>query len=224
MEDKEWKDCNILAMAIGEIIQERARQDSKWGADVERIPSISERNIAGWLLPMSMIVKLYEKQEREAGRESMLMTAIEELAEASEAASRHGPDSQELLEELVQCGAVIVKWIEGIQRRRDAKEPLQMPRQRRAWCVYIMKSGEGRTGWGSPEDDYFVFAASAEEAIAKVSQRCSPGAVGRLLAENSDSNSPYAELIGKIDEIANEAARDMLGAIFRGITSARGNP
>lgn len=214
MEDKAWRNCNILAMAIGEIIQERARQDIKWGADVERIPSIAERNIAGWLMPMAPIVKLYEQQERAAGRESMFMTAIEELAEAGEAAWKHGSDSPELLRELVQCGAVIIKWIEAIQRRRHTQETFPLPQSRRVWRVY------------NPNDEFdenYVFALSEEEALAKVKEHYHPDAWAELRAASANTLSHnHDPLLAQMDKIAEDAMRDMLGALLRGMGEAGG--
>lgn len=109
---------------FAEIDAERRRQDEKWGANVERIPSIGRRldgslmSCGDYGLPSEEGAQIREKIWRENGNESLAASAVEELAEAVSC----GDDEREMRAEVMQLAALCVKWIEGIDRRAEEKE------------------------------------------------------------------------------------------------------
>ena len=107
-----------------EIDAERRRQDEKWGANVERIPSVGRRldgslmSCGDYGLPSEEGAQIREKIWRENGNESLAASAVEELAEAVSC----GDDERAMRAEVMQLAALCVKWIEGIDRRTEEKE------------------------------------------------------------------------------------------------------
>lgn len=99
------------ARVLTDVLHERARQDAKWG----------EQNHPDGTGPLEAIdhigvtaehARKLCDQEHRAGRGTWAHIAVEELAEALEAA-----DPADLRTELVQTAAVLVAWIEAIDRR-----------------------------------------------------------------------------------------------------------
>lgn len=110
-------------LVFAEIALERLRQDEKWGADRE-IPSIhplveaavSTAVIGSISQFHGVIPELQAKHNCKScfdhGIGSWAIIAVEEMAEVIEAAT-----DNERRQELVQLAAVIVAWIENIDRR-----------------------------------------------------------------------------------------------------------
>lgn len=108
---------------IVDVLQERERQDAKWG--VQNHPSFSSA-VAGW--PVMNRARYYgidtDDELRGAcegafklGKGSYAHIFLEEAAEAICA-----PDEQSLRAELVQVAAVAIAWIESIDRRAALDE------------------------------------------------------------------------------------------------------
>jgi hypothetical protein len=114
-----------LERVLDEVRAERDRQDSKWG--IQDHPSIRP-NLAGALpdtvcriygLPPDDEAKVICDTRFRRGDGAYADIAVEELAEAVAAAVT---SDAECRAELVQVAAVVVAWIEAIDRRADAQE------------------------------------------------------------------------------------------------------
>lgn len=96
------------AAVCREVIQERVRQDAKWGE--QNHPDGTTVGFSGWR----------DKAQRQcderhsAGEGSWLDILLEEVYEAAAE-----EDPAKLREELVQVAAVTVAWVEAIDRRGE---------------------------------------------------------------------------------------------------------
>jgi len=101
---------------LDEIKAERVRQDAKWGE--QNHPSISlgidgpQAQADFYRIPREAKAKEMCEANARAGTVSYTHIALEEFCEAVEA-----PDDKARREELVQLAAVVVAWIEAIDRR-----------------------------------------------------------------------------------------------------------
>jgi hypothetical protein len=104
-----------------EIQAERARQDAKWGQqDHPSIPPIlADRHPTRWCeeyeIPTEERAKFMCQTAAKRGECTFTHIAVEELSEAVEC-----KDDAERRGELVQLAAVIVQWIQAIDRRAPA--------------------------------------------------------------------------------------------------------
>lgn len=102
-------------IVLGEIVEERARQDEKWGLD-DRHPNVppelaSPTTAAAALgIPTAGAAKAAVDQAATEGRAHWAGILIEEVAEAVEAAVLG--DEESLRKELIQVAATAMKWIE----------------------------------------------------------------------------------------------------------------
>lgn len=122
---------------LAEVLAERARQDAKWGEqnhpDVDRVLTDRQggcntrRMAEEYGIPTARSARSECNCATDAGQCTWAHIAVEELCEAVEAAT----DAQQgrkpisaLRQELVQLAAVVVAWIEAIDRREppDAGE------------------------------------------------------------------------------------------------------
>lgn len=123
---------------LAEVLAERARQDAKWGEqnhpDVDRILTeraggcIPTRMAEEYGIPSTWRARAECQRSAKAGQCTWAHIAVEELCEAVEAAT----DAQQgrkpisaLRQELVQLAAVVVAWIEAIDRRVLADSEVQ---------------------------------------------------------------------------------------------------
>ena len=131
-----------------DIAAERGRQDAKWGANVEVIPSLGKHpetgarfTVADYGIPSEQDAKALEQRERARGNESFAATAIEELSETVAAALLDpNDDSEELEKEVLQLAAVMVKWLQAIRRRRGVKDSEELQRRRMAEIQFAIIS------------------------------------------------------------------------------------
>jgi hypothetical protein len=117
---------------LAEIVEERARQDAKWGQqDHSDLSPAIRLNTDGvsrfWLevlayyrLPSAGEVKQQVDRDATDGVSSWVGIALEELVEAVEAAA--AGDEDQVRAEVVQLTAVGVQWLQAIDRRRAARE------------------------------------------------------------------------------------------------------
>ena len=95
-------------MILDELVAERARQDRAWG----------EQNHADGLDPL--LGELLEREARRElhrpGRVSWSAILLEEVGEALRA-----PTDEALRGELVQVAAVVVAWLEALDRRVEPR-------------------------------------------------------------------------------------------------------
>ena len=94
---------------LGEIANERVRQDEKWGEQNHR----NGNNVAG--------AKLFADRARQACEEAFEADAgsWRHILEEKVAEALAAETEVELREELIQVAAVTVAWIECMDRRRD---------------------------------------------------------------------------------------------------------
>lgn len=119
-----WTDG--LTEVLSQVADERQRQDTKWGEqahpDVDRIVAglsgaLGPRSAAHFYgIPTAEVAKAETDAAARAGECSWTHIAVEELAEAVEAAALG--DEVHLRQELVQLSAVCVQWVQALDRRR----------------------------------------------------------------------------------------------------------
>lgn len=100
-----------LESVLREVSDERYRQHSKWGEQNHR--DADHTSLAAFVDGAQ--AKLIVDTAAKLGSLSYLAILYEELCEAADEAKAGRP--VELRAELVQCAAVIVAWIEAIDRR-----------------------------------------------------------------------------------------------------------
>lgn len=109
---------------LEEIAAERARQDAKWGEQnhpnvnpvLARDPAIQPYQIAVFHeVPTAFLARNLCDERHGRGTGSWTDIAVEEFAEAVEKFA----DDKACREELVQLAAVLVAWIECIDRRTN---------------------------------------------------------------------------------------------------------
>ena len=120
---------SVRAGLFKEIDDERARQDQKWGEqnhpDVDPVLMARPRGCPGARMALELEVptapraKYLTDKSANDGQCCFARIAIEELAEAVEAATQH--TQRELRVELIQCAAVFVQWIEALDRREERR-------------------------------------------------------------------------------------------------------
>lgn len=105
-----------------EVGDERARQDAKWGVQNHPdLPPFEEARAtpnAWFALPTADDARDACEAAFRNGRGSYAHIFVEEVCEAIEAA----PDPAKLREELIQCAAVAVAWVEAIDRRTGGSQ------------------------------------------------------------------------------------------------------
>ena len=115
----------IHNFVLADVTEERERQDAKWGTDrdIRSVPEIP-CDIGDVLIPTITELIGIPSEERakrccdenfRQGTGSWAHIAVEELAEAVEAKT-----DAERRAELVQLAAVVVAWIENLDRRARA--------------------------------------------------------------------------------------------------------
>ena len=117
--------------AIGSVIEERQRQEAKWGeqnhpmvpADIVReahahgaAPEFFACHILG--IDDAKAARDECNREHRAGRGTYTHILVEEVAEFVEACVIHGETSDEARAEMVQVAAVALAMIEAIDRKR----------------------------------------------------------------------------------------------------------
>lgn len=115
-----------MERALADVCAERLRQDAKWGEQnhpsVDRVLMEREggcdphRMAEEYEIPTADRARFVCDTMAKRGDCTFAHIAVEELAEAVEAAVQYGQDSPELRNELVQCAAVFVAWIERVDR------------------------------------------------------------------------------------------------------------
>lgn len=111
------------ALVLGELAEERQRQEAKWGE--QNHPDLSpevptstvERAAEDMCLPSAHVARSRVENLAARGKLGYADIALEEFAEAIEAAALGV--TTELRKELVQTAAVLVAWIQCIDRRRS---------------------------------------------------------------------------------------------------------
>lgn len=123
------------ARVLADVFAERARQDAKWGElnhPLVRIPQgepgvIFSAHTASVLECQRLGLRPADRarefcdNEHKIGGGTFASIAVEELAEAVEAAVTHGETSDAARNELVQAAAVLVAMIESLDRRRGVR-------------------------------------------------------------------------------------------------------
>ena len=114
-----------LRGVLAEVVAERARQDAKWGCqrhpDVDRVVAgmpghLAPRYAAQFYgIPTAQAAQAETDAAARAGHCSWAHIAIEELAEAIEAAALR--DEAAVRTEVLQLVAVGVQWLQAIDRR-----------------------------------------------------------------------------------------------------------
>jgi hypothetical protein len=104
------------AHALAELVRERRRQDAKWGPIDAKMIAIPDGTGAKWS-GEAWAHRLEEKEAFQTGRGTWRHVLREEIYEAFAES-----DPAKLRSELVQAGAVIVKWLEILERRASACE------------------------------------------------------------------------------------------------------
>lgn len=109
-----------------EVVRERARQDAKWGEQDHPDLSVALKGFAAESVFSAMNVLSAKKAKARVDALAALRLlgyadiALEEFAEAIEAAANE--DTAALRTELVQTAAVLVAWIEAIDRRTGRQD------------------------------------------------------------------------------------------------------
>lgn len=109
---------------LNEVLIERSRQDEKWGS--QNHPDIypltgetflpTARAAKRLEIPTAVRAKALCQNDAAAGATNWASILVEELSEAVEQAALKNEKS--LREEIIQCAAVCVAWIEAIDRRK----------------------------------------------------------------------------------------------------------
>jgi hypothetical protein len=117
-----------IAAIVNSVVAERLTQNIKWG--LQRHPTLNPVSNQLKQLPGVQTVQFGLPTVEHARKDCDLAEsrgeltwthiAVEELAEAVEAAVLHGETSTELREELVQLAAVVFAWIESVDSLVDA--------------------------------------------------------------------------------------------------------
>lgn len=115
---------------LSEVIEERGRQDTKWGEqnhpDVDQIlmtrpgGCTPQRMAEEYEIPNAGRAKVHTDLRARQGQVTWAHIAVEELAEAVEAAALGDEDT--VRTEVVQLAAVCVQWAQAIDRRRARRE------------------------------------------------------------------------------------------------------
>lgn len=126
---------------LAEVLAERARQEAKWGEQnhpdvdvvlIEREGGCTvERMAEECGVSTARRARANLDGEARMGRATWSLIAVEELAEAIEAATlaaQHRVALSSLREELVQLAAVAVAWVEAIDRRPQPASEAAPPR------------------------------------------------------------------------------------------------
>jgi hypothetical protein len=116
-----------LIAAVAELVLERARQDAKWGEQnpPNLSPELSGLSTSAVASDMGIPSAHSARQSVENLAERKALgyadIALEEFCEAIEAAAEG--DDAHLREELIQTAAVLVAWVECIDRRKARGTP-----------------------------------------------------------------------------------------------------
>ncbi len=100
---------------IYEILTERKRQDEKFGEHNRRTSDqmLSVLPCERYGLPSEEVIKSHTDEAMEVGKLTFAHVVTEELVEAISAKT-----TEHQREELVQCAASIIQWIEAIDRKK----------------------------------------------------------------------------------------------------------
>jgi hypothetical protein len=111
-----------IAAIVNSVVAERLTQNIKWG--LQRHPTLDQvllqrnrpvyRHYTEFEIPTADRAKFSCDEATKKGELTWTHIAVEELAEAVEAAVLHGEHSTELREELVQLAAVVFAWLESV--------------------------------------------------------------------------------------------------------------
>lgn len=118
----------VTEAVLQEVRRERARQDAKWGEQnhpdahpvlLSRDGGVTPRRLAEEHgVPTGTRARQMCQTAGARGEVSFMHILVEEIGEALDEVALG--DASALREELVQSAAVLVAWIEGIDRRPDA--------------------------------------------------------------------------------------------------------
>lgn len=100
-----------VAGPIGDVLRERQRQDAKWG-EQNHPDGTGPDECPRFFLPSADVARKLCDREHHSGNGTWAHIAVEELCEAVECG-----DATDLRKELVQTAAVLVAWVEAIDRR-----------------------------------------------------------------------------------------------------------
>ena len=112
--------------AIEDIINERIRQDQKWGQqDHPDLHPFFGPNTGKWVSFLLDVPTANEARNMceagfSRGRGDWAHVLLEEVAEAFDAIGQE--DTEHLREELVQVAAVAVAWVEALDRRKNLQK------------------------------------------------------------------------------------------------------
>ncbi len=131
MNSQEAADAAFISNADriwGDVYNERLAQNKRWL--LQRHPTLDKvlieterdqyRHAEEFEIPNAIRAKFMCDVADRLGKLTWTHIAVEELAEAVEAAVIHGEHSTELREELVQLAAVVFAWIESVDSLVDA--------------------------------------------------------------------------------------------------------
>jgi len=179
---------------FAEIDAERARQDARWGEQNHPMVNIPQAEpgclfaprVAGELecrrlgLPSADEARDACNLEHRAGHGTYASIAVEELAEAVEAAVIYGDTSDEARKELVQTAAVLVAMIECLDQKRaavvgrvDGRPLVDLDRKRlpailRAALDTSTEGGPARDALVHTDDGRVAWSPEAAPVVAKV--------------------------------------------------------
>ena len=109
-------DKHIRDKVLFDILIERKKQDEKYGEHNRRTSAqmLSTLPCERYGLPSEEVIKSHTDEAMEVGKLTFAHVATEELIEAISA-----KDEVNQREELIQCAASIVQWIEAIDRKNS---------------------------------------------------------------------------------------------------------
>lgn len=108
---------------VNEVVEERRRQDAKWGEQnhpnlspevAREIPEDTARDMG---VPSAHTARQRVENLARRGQLGYADIALEEFCEAIEAASEVDDNESALRAELIQTAAVLIAWVEAIDRR-----------------------------------------------------------------------------------------------------------
>lgn len=108
-------DKQLRDKVLYDILVERKKQDEKYGEHNRRTSTqmLSTLPCERYGLPSEEVIKSHTDEAMEVGKLTFAHVATEELIEAISA-----KDEGHQREELIQCAASLVQWIEALDRRK----------------------------------------------------------------------------------------------------------
>lgn len=129
--------------ALGEIIEERQRQDDKWGEQNHPDGTGPGHTVAGIdVVELARQVKAETDAHADAGTLTYAQILLEEVLEAFAE-----DDPVKLRTELVQSAAVAVAWVEAIDRRRYEQAKAEVESDTHEEGIHDGRCGECGEEW-----------------------------------------------------------------------------